>query len=203
MRLRLVLLPLGVAAPSIPAQNTSRGLQLFESHERAAAKAKLSAAVQLNDRDARAHYYVGRLALIENDPAAVEREMDAAIAAAPDSLRAYSALANWYARVAKWPQAFATVDRYIARRPDDPYGPNAIGRIAALCGQQLARGEQGIRAFLAKPPKDAAPPVLARAYLRLGQVLEHQGKRAEARSAIEQAVALDPRNQEAKKAVKS
>jgi cytochrome c-type biogenesis protein CcmH/NrfG len=43
--------------------------------------------------------------------------------------------------------------------------------------------------------------VLSRAYQRLGQVLEHQGKRAEARSAFEQAVKIDPRNEEAKKAL--
>ena len=101
-----------------------------------------------------------------------------------------------------WPQAFATLDPYIKQHPADPYGPYWIGRIAAASGQQLERGEQGIRAFLVKPPKDAGPLVLSRAYMRLGQVLDHQGKRAEARSAIEQAVKLDPRNEEAKKGLK-
>jgi hypothetical protein len=48
-------------------------------------------------------------------------------------------------------------------------------------------GEQGLRAFIAKPPKGAAAPVLSRAYLLLGQVLDHEGKPADARSAFEQA----------------
>ena len=316
MRLPLVPLLLAAATP-ILGQDTSRGVQLFESHDRAGARAELSAAVQRDDRDARAHYYLGRLAMLENDPeaaaehleravkldgnvsdyqlwygnalgqqaarasklkqpflgrramaaleravalddrnieardvlvdvysmapgfmggsadkaraqaqviesidpmrghlalgrlamrakdtAAVERELNASIAAAPDSLRAYSALATWYLRAKQWSQAFATLDRYIQRRPDDPYGPYHIGRIAAVSGEQLERGEQGIRAFLATPPKDAAPPMLSRAYLRLGQLLQHQGRHAESRSALEQAVKLDARNDEAKKALK-
>ena len=80
-----------------------------------------------------------------------------------------------------------------------PYG---IGRIAELSGQQLDRGEQGIRAFIAKPPKDGGALVLSGAYRRLGLILEFEGKHAEARSAIEQALTLDPRNEEAKKAMK-
>jgi tetratricopeptide (TPR) repeat protein len=313
----LYLLLLSFAAPALYAQSTSPGVQLFESGDWAGAKAEFSVAVRRNDRDARAYYYLGRLAMIEDeleaaaehferatrlepnvsdyhlwygnatyqqvprvsklkqpflarrvkseferaveldarnidardvlvdfysmapgimggsadkareqaqaiaridamrghlafarlavsakDTPAVEREMNAAIAATPDSLRGYSALANWYAEQKKWPQAFATLDPYIKQHPDDPYGPYGIGRLAALSGQQLERGEQGIRAFLAKPPKDAGRLVLSLAYVRLGQVLEHQGKRAEARSAIEQAVKIDPRNDYAKKALK-
>ena len=49
MRVRLVLLPLGTATPSI-LQNTSCGVWLFESHERVArnddAKKALKAGVQ-------------------------------------------------------------------------------------------------------------------------------------------------------------
>ena len=316
MRLPLILLLLAAATPNLAAQGTARGVQLFEAHDRAGARAELTAAVRENDRDARAHFYLGRLAMLENDAdaavghferavklderssdyqfwyasavaqqagrasplkqpilarrmkaaveravaldernidardllldfysmapgvmggsaekaraqaeaiaridpmrghmaaarlaiqakdsATVEREMSAAIAAAPDSLRAYAALATWHATAKRWPQAFAAVDRYIARRPDDPNGSYQIGRVAALSGQQLARGEEGLRAYLANPPKDAAPPALARAHLRLGQVLAHQGKRADARSEMELAVKLDPRNEDAKKAL--
>lgn len=83
------------------------------------------------------------------------REQNAAIAAAPDSLRSYSALANWYTTEKKWPQAFATLERYVQLHPADPWAPYGIGRIAAASGQQLERGEQGIRAFLANPPRIA------------------------------------------------
>jgi tetratricopeptide (TPR) repeat protein len=317
MRLPLIPLLLAALAPSLSAQTTARGVQLFDAHDRTGARAELTAAVRQNDGDARAHYYLGRLAMLQNDAdaaaahferavkleatvsdyhfwyasavaqqtsrastlkqpilarrmkaaveravaldernidardllvdfhsmapgfmggsrekaqehaaaiaridtmrghlaaarlaaqakdsAAVVREMNAAIAAAPDSLRAYAALATWYATAKVWPQAFATVDRYIARRPDDLHGSYHVGRIAALSGEQLPRGERAIREFIATPPKDAPPPLVSRAHLRLGQILEHQGKRAEARGAFEQAIALDPRNEDAKKALK-
>ena len=316
-RLPFALLLLALAPP-LGAQNTARGIQLFEAHDRAGARAELAAVVRRDDRDARAHLYLGRLAMLEEDydlaaqhlgraveldgtdsshrfwyafalarqasraaklrmpilarrmraeaeravaldarnvdardllldfysmapgvmggsmekaraqaqaiagldpmrghfaagrlamqakdSAATEREMAAAIAAAPDTLRLYVSLATWHARAKRWAPALATLDRYVARCPDDPHGPLAIGRIAALSSEQLARGEPGIRAFLAKPPRDAAPPVVSRAWLRLGQVLAHQGRHAEARNAFERAVAVDARNEEARKALKS
>ena len=164
-----------------------------KAHEQAVAIAGIDAV--------RGHLAFGRLAARSNDGPTVEREVNAAIAAEPDSLRGYSALASWYVKTKDWAQAFATQDRYIQQRPGDPYGPYGIGRIAAASGQQLERGEHGLRAFLAKPPKSAAPPALARGYLLLGQVLEYEGKHADARRAFEQAAKLDPRSEEAKKAL--
>jgi len=149
----------------------------------------------------RGHVALGRLAVRAKDSTAVEREMNAAIALAPDSLRAYSGLAGWYVSQKQWPMAFATLDRYVARRPGDPYGLYGIGRVAAVSGQELERGERSLRSFLAKPPKDAAGPVISTAYLRLGQVLEHEGRSGEARAAYQQALASNPRNDEARKAL--
>ena len=310
----LAALLLLLAAPSLAEQGSSRGVQLFQSGDWAKAKAEFSGDVRRDDRDARAHFYLGRLALIDNDPdaaaehlrraveledaasdyhlwygkamiqqvmraqnpllamavktqleraasldgrnidardalvdfysmaptmmgggadkaraqaeaisqlnamrghfalgrlavrskdsTAVEREMNAAIALAPDTLPAYSALANWYVSQKEWPKAFATLDRYVQRRPDDPYGLYGIGRLAATTGQELDRGERGLRAFLAKPPKKAANPAISLAYLRLAQVLDHEGRSADARGAYQRALELDPRNEEARKAVK-
>lgn len=151
---------------------------------------------------ARGHLAFARLATTAKDMPAAEREMQAAIASAPDTFRPYSALAAWYARDKRWSDAFAALEPYIRKHPDDPYGPYGVGRIAALSGQQLDRGEKGIRAFIARPPADAGALVLSGAWRRLGLILEFQGRRAEAQSAIKQALALDPRNEEAKKALK-
>jgi tetratricopeptide (TPR) repeat protein len=151
---------------------------------------------------ARGHLAFARLAIAAKDTSTAEREMQAAIASAPDTFRPYSALANWHAKDKRWPEAFATLEPYINKHPEDPYGPYGIGRIAALSGQQLDRDEKGMRAFIAKPPKDAGALVLSGAYRRLGLILEFEGKHAEARSAIEHALMLDPRNEEAKKAMR-
>ncbi len=150
----------------------------------------------------RGHLAYARLAVSAKDTGTAEREFQAAIASAPDTFRPYSALGNWYARDKRWPEAFAALDAYIKKRPDDPNGPYGIGRIAALSGQQLERAEKGIRAFIAKPPKDAGALVISGAYRRLGVILQFQGKNAEARTAFEQAFKIDPRNEEAKKALK-
>lgn len=150
----------------------------------------------------RGHLALGRIAMRANDGPTAEREMNAAIAAAPDSLRGYSALGSWYVRQKDWTQAFASLDRYVLKHPDDPYGAYGIGRIAAASGEQLERGEKALRAFIAKPPKAAAPPTLSRAYVLLGQVLEHEAKPADAHAAFEQALKLDRHNEDAIKALK-
>jgi tetratricopeptide (TPR) repeat protein len=165
-----------------------------KARDQAQALAKLDAS--------RGHLAAARLAIAAKDSSTADREMQAAIASAPDTFGPYSALANWYAKDKRWPEAFAALEPYIRKHPEDPYGPYGIGRIAALSGQQLDRGEKGIRAFIAKPPKDAGALVLSGAWRRLGVVLEFQGKHAEARSAIEQALRINPRNEEAKKALK-
>jgi tetratricopeptide (TPR) repeat protein len=150
----------------------------------------------------RGHLALGRLAARAKDTTTCVREMNAAIAAAPDSLRPYWAFAKWYLNEKKWSQAFATMDRYLEKHPDDLYARYDIGRIAAESGLELERGDQAIRAFLAAPPRGVTPPVLSRAYLRLGQILDHRGQQAEARRAFEQALEIDPRNKDAKNALK-
>jgi tetratricopeptide (TPR) repeat protein len=163
------------------------------------ARAQADAIARLNAM--RGHVALGRLAMRDKEGTTVEREMNAAIAMAPDSVRLYSSLANWYANEKQWTQAFTTMDRYIARHPADPYGRYYFGRFAAGSGLELARGEQGIRAFIAKPPKDASRSFLSLAYLRLGQILHYQRKSEDAIAAYKRALQIDPRNDEAKKAV--
>jgi Tfp pilus assembly protein PilF len=96
-----------------------------------------------DDSESDYHLWYGKavtrkgLAVRSKDTTAVEREMNAAIAIAPDTIPAYSALASWYVSQQEWRRAFATFDRYLQRRPDDPYGLYGIGRVAATSGQEL------------------------------------------------------------------
>src|SRR5476649_1518954 len=75
----LTLLLLCLAAVPLCAQ-APRGVQLFEAGDWAGAKTEWSAAVQRNDRDARAHYYLGRLAMLDDDADAAAAQFERAVA---------------------------------------------------------------------------------------------------------------------------
>jgi tetratricopeptide (TPR) repeat protein len=76
-----------------------------------------------------------------------------------------------------------------------------IGRAAALSGKQLDRGEQSLKLWIAKPPDDALTTMRSGAHYRLGMVYEKQGKRELARAAYEEAIRINPRNEDARKAL--
>lgn len=67
-----------------------------------------------------------------------------------------------------------------------------IGRLAAVSGERLERGEGALREYLAVGPEPNSPS-LAAARWRLGMVLERQGRVAEARRECEAALVLDPK----------
>src|SRR5450631_291569 len=78
-RCPLFLLLIGLAAVPLGAQ-PPRGVQSFDAGDWAGAKAEWSAAIQRNDRDARAHYYLGRLALLDDDADAAAAQFERAVA---------------------------------------------------------------------------------------------------------------------------
>jgi hypothetical protein len=80
----------------------------------------------------------------------------------------------------------AVYDRLIAQRPTELLPRYLYGRVAALSGDNAERGEREMRYWIANAPADA--PLLTRsaAHVRLGMILEHEGKRAAARTEYEQ-----------------
>ena len=173
-----------VRAPGFMGGGVSKALEQSDAIARVSAmRGRLSAA---------------RIAIQQEDAGHAQRELEAAITFAPDSLRPYLALASWHIQQKIWSQAFASIDRYLRQHPDDVYAKYALGRIAAASGQELARGEQGIRLFLAKPPADSGTATLSTAYVQLARVLEHQGRHVDAQGARDRAAALNPRNEEAR-----
>ncbi|MFL5596540.1 MAG: tetratricopeptide repeat protein [Gemmatimonadaceae bacterium] len=118
---------------------------------------------------------------IEKNPAAEEAAYKEAIAAAPDSLPGYFGLGAVYARDGKATEAFATLDTYVRRRPDDRRAFYEAGRIAAITGRELDRGEAALKQFLATPPADARVTTIAGAHYWLGQIAEKRGLRDAAR----------------------
>jgi tetratricopeptide (TPR) repeat protein len=142
-------------------------------------------------------------ALLERDKDIVnaEREYQAAITAAPDSNAGYNGLINFSARQHKWDQVFATIEQLMKARPDERSAKLAYGRAAALSGQNLERGEQEIKSWLASPPDDVQPAALSLVHTRLGAIYERQGKADSARTAYQEAVRLNSKNIEAKHAL--
>jgi tetratricopeptide (TPR) repeat protein len=98
-------------------------------------------------------------------------------------------------------QALALVEQ--ARRADPAYAPAAyqLGRLLLLSGRDLPRAEAAFLAYLAGEPPPGSPRP-AWAHLRLGQVYRAQGRAAEARREFGEALRLDPKNAEARKALR-
>ena len=136
----------------------------------------------------------GMLAEAEKNTAAEVAAYQEAIAAAPDDKTGYFALGSTYAQDGKATEAFATLDQYINRHPEDRSALYQAGRFAGLSGQQLDRGENALKEFLAAPPADAHPPNIARAHYWLGQIAEKRGAKDAAREHYRSALAIDPKS---------
>ena len=143
----------------------------------------------------------GLIADHEKDAKTAEAAYQRAIATAPDSVMGYNGLVSLYTRESRWTEAFATLDRIAAHVPSEHMVPIRIARVAVSSGQQLPRGEEGVKRWLANPPVEATNDNKATAHLRLGQIYEKTARRELARPEYEQATKLNPRLDEARKAL--
>lgn len=136
----------------------------------------------------------------QKDPAGAEREYRSAVAAFPESLSARQALGVFFARSARYDEAFAAFDSILALAPGDPAALFQIGRTGSLSGQNLDRAEQALKQFLEAPPRENGPRPAA-AHWRLGIVYEKQGRNDLAGEEYRAALGLDPEFAEAKKSL--
>jgi tetratricopeptide (TPR) repeat protein len=143
----------------------------------------------------------GIVALYEKKPAAQEAACREAIALGPDSLVAYVALVDALVPSGKAAEAFATLDDYMKRHPDDRWILYHTGRVAGATGQQLDRGERALTQFLAAPPPDAYAPRIAAAHYWLGQIAEKRGAKDVAREQYQMALKINPKSQLAQRAL--
>ena len=136
------------------------------------------------------------------DDAAAEGTLKAMVAEYPDSMQPVNFYSSRLADRGRASEAFAVVDAFQKRRPADPVALYQVGRIAAVSGQQLDRGEEALRKYLnVAPPPANNVPTLSIAHFRLGNIQEKRGDKAAARAEYEWAVRLDGRNEQAKKAL--
>jgi tetratricopeptide (TPR) repeat protein len=137
----------------------------------------------------------------EKKAAAAESTYKAAVDASPDSVAGYYGLGAFYQRQSRWDDAFATYERLIQLKPSEVVAHYQYGRTAALSGKNLERGERELKSLLDEPPKDFSALSFAATHLRLGTIYEKQGKTDLARSAYEESVKLNPKSEEARKAL--
>ena len=149
----------------------------------------------------RGAYLAATLAQQEKKLDVAAAEYETAIGIAPDSVGPYIQLADLRGRQGRWDDAWATVGRLRARRPDDPRGGYYVGRFAAMSGQRLDEGEQGLRRYLGHTPGPTEPSHAA-AHWRLGMIAEHRRDAAAARREYEEALRLDPALEGAKQSLK-
>jgi tetratricopeptide (TPR) repeat protein len=149
----------------------------------------------------RGHLEIANLFMREKDTVSAEREFKAAVAAAPDSVNASLTLAAYYANQKRWSDAFAIYDRLLKEKPADVTVHFQYGRAAAIAGENMERGANELKYYLANAPKDAPIVTVAAAHWRLGMIAEKLGKKDLARTEYQSALAINPKNLDAKKAL--
>jgi tetratricopeptide (TPR) repeat protein len=167
------------------------------------AKAKEQAAVIATLSPYRGHFAAANIANNQKDPAGAEKAWRAAAAEFPDSLGGVVNLANFLFNNNRAEEAFAPLDKYLAKYPENISAQFWIARAAAASGKQLDRGEQILRTLLLIPA-DKTPRIAAeQLHLRLGDIALKRGDKAKAKSAYEEALKVNPRFEAAKKALGS
>lgn len=106
-------------------------------------------------------------------------------------------LGNFYTGQQQYDKAFALFDEMLKKNPEDILATYQYGRTSAISGKQLDRGEQCLRKYLAYSPKQNEPSH-AGTNMRLAQVYEKRGNKAEAKKLYETALKLDGNLKEAK-----
>jgi tetratricopeptide (TPR) repeat protein len=136
----------------------------------------------------------------EKDFACAERELTGMLASYPDSAAVYSLFAAFYSEQKQFDKAFELLDRRLRAKPNELTTLYAIGRTASLSGQNLDRGEQSLRTYLASPTPERGPAP-AHVHYRLGTIHEKKGEKDRAREEYRAALLLNPRHEDAKKAL--
>ena len=142
---------------------------------------------------------VGRVEEKAGNTAAAEAEYRGMITSFPDSSGGWESLSTLYQTQSRWDDAFRIIDDRLRANPNDYGMLYQLGRAASLSGQRLEAGEEALRRYLTRD--NARKAFDGGVHYRLGAIRERRGDPQGARSEYELAVALDPRNLAAKRAL--
>jgi tetratricopeptide (TPR) repeat protein len=145
-------------------------------------------------KPAEGHRQLGNIYYREKRFAESEKEFIAMSKADPTLT---SGLANFYVLQKQYDKAFAISEDALKQNPNDMVATYQIGKLSALSGQQLDRGEACLKKYLAYSPQKNEPSH-AGANMRLAQIMEKRGKKVDAKSLYELALKADATLKEAK-----
>jgi tetratricopeptide (TPR) repeat protein len=141
-----------------------------------------------------------RIAEHEKEWPKAERLYRSLIAEYPERSAAVDALVTILQNAERFGEAFSIVDDRLARLPDEASSLYNLGRLSAVSGQHLARGETAMRRFLTLTGADAVRQ--SNAHYRLGMIKEKTGDVQAAAVEYRAAVDLYPRHEPAATALK-
>jgi TolA-binding protein len=118
----------------------------------------------------------------------------------PDRTAAVDALVTLLQNASRFDEAFKIVDDRLARLPEETGSLYNLGRLSAVSGQHLARGEAALRRFLTLTGAD--PVRESNAHYRLGMIKEKMGDAQAAAAEYQAAIDRYPRHEPAATALK-
>ncbi len=142
------------------------------------------------------------LCVAAKDITCAERELQRLATSYPDSASAYASLAAFYASEKQFDKAFAVLEQRLKTQPNELTTLYQVGRTASLSGQNLDRGEQALKTYLASPAPERGPEP-AHVHWRLGTIYEKKGAKDLAREEYRTALQLNPKHQDAQKSLAS
>jgi tetratricopeptide (TPR) repeat protein len=145
-------------------------------------------------KPAEGHRQLGNIYYREKKFAEAEKEF---IAMTKADATLTPGLANFYVLQKQYDKAFAISDEALKQNPEDMAATYQIGKLSALSGLQLDRGEAALKKYLTYQPQKNEPSH-AGANMRLAQIMEKRGKKAEAKSLYQLALKGDATLKEAK-----
>jgi tetratricopeptide (TPR) repeat protein len=195
-------------AVELDPQNVEARLDLLEYYVQAPGimggnreKARAQAAEIARLDRMRGYRAAGRIADKDKRFEAALAEYARAASEFPDRLDPALWAANVHVARKNYGKAFEVLEGFLARNPSNMPACFHVGRIAAISGDRLERGEECLKRYLAYEPKKDEPQQPL-AFARLGQIYEKKGDRPAAKRAYENALELDKSLKDAKEGLK-
>jgi len=164
-------------------------------------RAKTQAAEIAKRDQARGLLAAGRIAQLEGDTEAALAKYREASAEKPDDARIALRHVIFLQELKRWPEAFRTLESFLAANPDAGSAWYQLGRTAVFSNTRHADGERAFRRFISMP-RDVDDPPLEAAHWRLGMLYEQMKRKADAKREYQRALQLNPGHKESKAALK-